>query len=173
MRSSTGSSGPRACWDDGGNAPASSPYLCPMTSELDARQTAVAEGFGFFDDWSDRYEHLIELGKELPALAEADKVEEALIRGCQSRVWLHAALDADGKVRFRADADALITRGIVAMLLQVLDGLPPGEVAGADLWFLERIGLQAHLSPTRANGLEAMVRAMKLYGVALQARATP
>lgn len=138
-----------------------------MQSTLDARQTAAAEDFGLFDDWSDRYEHVIDLGRELPALPEADKVDEALIRGCQSRVWLHAALDAEGRVQFRADADALITRGIVALLLQVLNGLRPEEVATADLWFLDRIGLQAHLSATRANGLAAMVRAMKLHGLML------
>ena len=142
-----------------------------MSDLLQQRQHDIAEEFEFFEDWMERYEHIIELGKELDPIAEADKLDEHLIRGCQSRVWLLAAKDADGKVQFRADSDAIITKGLAALMVRVMNGLSPAAIAQADLWFIEKIGLDAHLSPTRANGLRSMVQQMKHYGIAFQAQA--
>ena len=118
----------------------------------------------------EKYEQLIEMGKELDALPDEDRLDEHLIRGCQSRVWLVAAKNDDRNVRFYADSDANITKGLVALMVRVLDGLPPKEIAESDLWFIEKIGLDKHLSPTRANGLHSMVQQMKRYGVAFQAK---
>lgn len=137
---------------------------------LEDRQTALVEEFAFFEDWMERYEHIIELGKELTAIPEKEQVDENLIRGCQSRVWLTGHCDANGRVRFHADSDAIITKGLVALMVRVLDGLEPATVAQSDLWFISKIGLDTHLSPTRANGLLSMVQQMKHYGVAFQAR---
>ena len=142
-----------------------------MSDLLQQRQRDIAEEFEFFEDWMERYEHIIELGKELDPIPEADKLDEHLIRGCQSRVWLLAVKDADGKVQFRADSDAIITKGLAALMVRVMNGLPPAAIAQADLWFIEKIGLDAHLSPTRANGLRSMVQQMKHYGIAFQAQA--
>ena len=141
-----------------------------MTELLQQRQEEIAEEFEFFEDWMERYEHIIELGKELDPIAEADKLDEHLIRGCQSRVWLLAAKDGDGNVQFRADSDAIITKGLAALMVRAFSGLPPAVIAQADLWFIEKIGLDAHLSPTRANGLQSMVQQMKHYGIAFQAQ---
>ena len=142
-----------------------------MSELLQQRQEDIAEEFEFFEDWMERYEHIIELGKELETIAEEEKQDDHLIRGCQSRVWLLAAKDGDGKVQFRADSDAIITKGLAALMVRALSGLPPAVIAQADLWFIEKIGLDAHLSPTRANGLRSMVQQMKHYGVAFQAQA--
>ena len=142
-----------------------------MSDLLQQRQHDIAEEFEFFEDWMERYEHIIELGKELDPIAEADKLDEHLIRGCQSRVWLLSAKDGDGNVQFRADSDAIITKGLAALMVRVMNGLPPAAIAQADLWFIEKIGLDAHLSPTRANGLRSMVQQMKHYGIAFQAQA--
>ena len=141
-----------------------------MTELLQQRQEEIAEEFEFFEDWMERYEHIIELGKELDPIADEDKLDEHLIRGCQSRVWLLAAEDGDGNVQFRADSDAIITKGLAALMVRVMNGLPPAAIAQADLWFIEKIGLDAHLSPTRANGLRSMVQQMKHYGIAFQAQ---
>ena len=141
-----------------------------MTELLQQRQEEIAEEFEFFEDWMERYEHIIELGKELDPIADEDKLDEHLIRGCQSRVWLLAAKDGGGNVQFRADSDAIITKGLAALMVRVMNGLPPAAIAQADLWFIEKIGLDAHLSPTRANGLRSMVQQMKHYGIAFQAR---
>ena len=139
-----------------------------MSDLLQQRQHDIAEEFEFFEDWMERYEHIIELGKELDPIADGDKLDEHLIRGGQSRVWLLAAKDGDGNVQFRADSDAIITKGLAALMVRVMNGLPPAAIAQADLWFIEKIGLDAHLSPTRANGLRSMVQQMKHYGIALQ-----
>ena len=139
-----------------------------MTELLQQRQEEIAEEFEFFEDWMERYEHIIELGKELDPIADEDKLDEHLIRGCQSRVWLLAAKDGGGNVQFRADSDAIITKGLAALMVRVMNGLPPAAIAQADLWFIEKIGLDAHLSPTRANGLRSMVQQMKHYGIAFQ-----
>ena len=141
-----------------------------MSDLLQQRQHDIAEEFEFFEDWMERYEHIIELGKELDPIADEDKLDEHLIRGCQSRVWLLAAKDGGGNVQFRADSDAIITKGLAALMVRVMNGLPPAAIAQADLWFIEKIGLDAHLSPTRANGLRSMVQQMKHYGIAFQAR---
>ena len=118
----------------------------------------------------EKYEHIIELGKELDPIVEADKIDDNLIKGCQSRVWLTASLNDEGKVIFSADSDAIITKGLVALMIRVLSDAKPMEIASADLHFLEAIGLNAHLSPTRSNGLLSMVKQMKMYGLAYSTR---
>lgn len=141
-----------------------------MSNVLQTRQEEIVEEFSFYEDWMEKYEQLIEMGKELDALPDEHRLDEHLIRGCQSRVWLVAAKNDDSNVRFYADSDAIITKGLVALMVRVLDGLPPKEIAESDLWFIEKIGLDKHLSPTRANGLHSMVQQMKRYGVAFQAK---
>lgn len=141
-----------------------------MNEELTRRQEEIVEEFSSFDDWMDKYEYVIELGKSLEPFPEEERLDENLIRGCQSRVWLAAQKNPGGSVQFLADSDAIITKGLAALMVRVLGGLPPDVIAGADLWFIQRIGLDTHLSPTRANGLLAMVKQMKNYGIALQAR---
>ena len=128
-------------------------------------QDAIIEEFGDFDDWMDKYQLLIDLGSEQAPLAEEYKTPQNLIDGCQSRVWLQADL-VDGKVRFQAESDALSVKGIVALLIRVLDNQTPQDIMAADLYFIERIGLREHLSPTRSNGLLAMLKQMKMYALA-------
>ncbi|MEM8524305.1 MAG: SufE family protein [Bacteroidota bacterium] len=129
-------------------------------------QDEIIDEFSFFDDWMDKYEYLISLGKNLPLIEEQYKDESHLIKGCQSRVWLHAD-EEERKVVFTADSDAVITKGIIALLIRVLSNQDAEAVAASDLYFIEKIGLREHLSPTRSNGLVSMVKQMKLYGVAL------
>jgi cysteine desulfuration protein SufE len=132
-------------------------------------QDKIIEDFSFFDDWIDKYNLLIDLGKDLPVIDPRFKVKDFLIEGCQSKVWLHP--DFDGKIiTFTADSDAIITRGIVALLIKVLSGRTPEEIIAADLYFIEKIGLRQNLSPTRSNGLLSMVRQMKLYSMAYNAK---
>lgn len=132
-------------------------------------QDKIIDEFSFFDDWMDKYNLLIDLGKDLPVIDPRYKVKDFLIEGCQSKVWLHP--DYDGKlITFTADSDAIITRGIVALLIKVLSGRTPREIISADLYFIERIGLRQNLSPTRSNGLLSMVRQMKLYSMAYDAK---
>lgn len=128
-------------------------------------QDEIIAEFTDFDDWMDRYQMLIDMGSEQEALEEKYKTEQNLIDGCQSRVWLQADL-IDGMVHFRAESDALIVKGIVALLVRVLSGHTPQEILDADLYFIDRIGLHEHLSPTRSNGLSAMLKQMKLYALA-------
>lgn len=128
------------------------------------RERAIVEEFSLFDDWMGRYEYLIDQGKSLPRIDERYKDEAHKIHGCQSQVWVHAELD-EGLMNYTGDSDAMITRGLVAILVRVLSGQPPEAVATADLAFLDEIGLKEHLSPTRKNGLSGMVRQMKLYAV--------
>jgi len=137
---------------------------------LQQRQEEIVEEFAYFEDWMEKYEYLIDLGKELRPFDEEDRTDDNIIRGCQSRVWLAAKRTETGTLTFRADSDAIITRGLVALVIRALDNLSPAVVSGADLWFVQRIGLDTHLSPTRANGLLAMVQQMKHYGIAFQAR---
>ena len=132
-------------------------------------QDAIIEEFEDFDDWMDRYQLLIDLGSEQEPLAEEYKTPQNLIDGCQSRVWLQADL-VDGKVRFQAESDALIVKGIVALLIRVLDNQTPQDIMAADLYFIERIGLREHLSPTRSNGLLAMLKQMKMYALAFSTK---
>ena len=128
-------------------------------------QQDLVEEFALFTDWQDRYEHLIELGKDLPLIAPVNKVDANLVRGCQSRVWLHAELK-NGVVHLTADSDAMITKGIVALLVRVYNDRTPQEILGASTDFIDRIGLREHLSPNRANGLSAMIDQMKRYALA-------
>ncbi len=132
----------------------------------DLRQEEIIAEFSLFDDWLDKYNYLIELGNALPPIDPKYRIEKYAISGCQSRVWLSAQLDEDGLVRFSADSDAIITKGIISLLIRVLDGLTPQQIVDADLYFIDRIGLREHLSPTRANGLGAMLKQMKMYAIA-------
>ncbi|HMR44881.1 MAG TPA: SufE family protein [Saprospiraceae bacterium] len=136
---------------------------------INAIQDEIIEEFALFDDWMDKYDYIIELGKSLPLIDEKYKTEDFLIKGCQSKVWLHAGLE-DGKVIFTADSDAAITKGIIALLIRVLNHQNPEDIALSDLYFIEKIGLKEHLSPTRSNGLLNMVKQLKLFGLALQAK---
>lgn len=132
-------------------------------------QNELIEDFAFFDDWMAKYEYIIQLGKELPLLGEEDKRDDLLIKGCQSRVWLRAEYE-DERVFFKADSDAIITKGLVSLMVKVLSGQTPADIANADLYFIDQIGLKEHLSPTRANGLVAMVKQMKLYALAFKSQ---
>ncbi len=131
-----------------------------MNASVDAVQDAVIEEFGLFDQWMDKYEYLIDLGRKLPLIDPAYKDADHLVPGCQSQVWLHAEAE-DGRVEFTADSDAVITKGIIALLIRVLSGQKAGDIAKADLYFIDRIGLKEHLSPTRSNGLVSMVNRMR------------
>ena len=132
----------------------------------DIQDEIIAE-FSDFDDWMDRYQLLIDMGSEQPPLEEKYKTEQNLIDGCQSRVWLQADF-IDGMVHFSAESDALIVKGIVALLVRVLSGHTPQEILDADLYFIDQIGLREHLSPTRSNGLGAMLKQMKMYALAFK-----
>ena len=132
-------------------------------------QDSVIDEFSAFDDWMDKYALLIDLGNSLPVLEEKYKTESNLIEGCQSRVWLQADY-VDGKIFFKGDSDAVIVKGIVSLLINVLSEHTPQEILDADLYFMEKIGLKEHLSPTRSNGLVAMVKQMHLYAVAFRAK---
>lgn len=134
---------------------------------IQEKSASVVNEFSMFDDWMDKYAYLIELGKDLPVINTDFKTNNHLISGCQSRVWLHAE-DADGKIIFTADSDAVITKGIVSLLIRVLSGHSANEILEADFNFLEKIGLQEHLSPTRANGLASMIKQIQLYAKAFQ-----
>ena len=134
---------------------------------INEAQDEIIGEFSVFDEWLDKYEYLIELSGSLPAIGEEHRNEQFLIRGCQSRVWVDAEL-RDGKIYFTADSDAIITKGIIALLIRVLNGRTPQEIVGSDLYFIDRIGLRENLSPTRANGLLAMIKQMKLYALAYQ-----
>lgn len=136
---------------------------------IDPIQDEVVEEFSAFDDWMDKYALLIELGNSLPPLDERYKTENNLIEGCQSRVWLHAECDG-GRIHFQAESDAVIVKGIVSLLIKVLSGHTPQEILDAHLYFIEQIGLTEHLSPTRSNGLLAMVKQMRLYAMVFKAR---
>jgi cysteine desulfuration protein SufE len=134
-------------------------------SKLNERQDQIIEEFSIFDDWMDKYSYLIDLGKDLSGLPEEQKKDNILIKGCQSQVWLDSEFK-DNKIYFKADSDAIITKGIVALLIKVMSGLEPKEIMNADLYFIDKIGLQENLSPTRSNGLVAMIKQMKMYGLA-------
>jgi len=132
-------------------------------------QDEIIEEFSSFDDWMDKYQMLIDLGNDQEPLPEAYKVEQNLIDGCQSRVWLQADY-TDGVIHFTAESDALIVKGIVALLIRVLSDHTPQEILDTDLYFIEKIGLKEHLSPTRSNGLLAMVKQMRMYALAFQSK---
>lgn len=132
-------------------------------------QDQIVEEFSIFDDWMDRYQQLIDLGNDLSPMDEQMRIDQHLIQGCQSKVWVDATL-TDGKIFFEADSDAIITKGIVALLVRVLNGRTPQEIIDADFYFVDKIGLRENLSPTRSNGLLAMMKQMKLYALAYQAK---
>ncbi len=132
-------------------------------------ESAITEEFSIFDDWMDRYNYLIEMGKEMKVIDEKYKVQNNLITGCQSRVWLHAEY-RDGKIYFSADSDAVITKGLVSLMIRVLDGQSPDDILQAELGFVDKIGLKEHLSPTRSNGLTSMIKQMKLYALAFKTK---
>lgn len=131
-------------------------------------QDTIIDEFACYDEWLDKYAYIIELGKECPVIDEKDKTDANLIRGCQSRVWL-SCTHADGLLWFRADSDAVITKGIITLLIRVLNGQKPKDILDADLHFIEEIGLKEHLSPTRSNGLASMVKQIKMYALAFSA----
>jgi cysteine desulfuration protein SufE len=133
-------------------------------------QEEIIDEFSMFDDWMDRYEYIIDLGKSLPMISEEYKLEENLIKGCQSKVWLYSELDTD-KIKYTADSDAILTKGIVALLLRVFSGQKPADILSAETTFIDAIGLKEHLSPTRANGLVSMVKQIKMYAIAQQIKA--
>ena len=137
--------------------------------ELAEIQDNIVEEFSVFDDWMDKYNYLIELGKDLPVIDPRHKTKDYLIEGCQSKVWLYPEFDGN-LLRFYADSDAIITRGIVSLLIKVLSDRPPKEIMNADLYFIDKIGLRQNLSPTRSNGLLSMVKQMKLYAMAYEVK---
>ena len=136
-------------------------------SDIADIQTEIIDEFSLFDDWTQRYEHMIDLGRSLPLIDERYKVDDNLIKGCQSKVWVHAELEGD-KLIFTADSDAIITKGIIAILIRVLSYQRPTDIIEADMDFIDEIGLKEHLSPTRANGLVSMIKQLKLYAIAYQ-----
>ena len=140
-----------------------------MAKTINELQDEVVEKFSDFDNWMDKYQMLIDLGNDLETLDDKYKTEQNLIDGCQSRVWVQCDY-ADGKLVFTADSDALIVKGIIALLIQVLSGHTPKEILDADLYFIDKIGLRDHLSPTRSNGLLAMVKQIKAYALAYEAK---
>ncbi|MCF8303377.1 MAG: SufE family protein [Bacteroidales bacterium] len=139
-----------------------------MATIKEKEQQIISE-FENFDDWMDKYNYLIEMGKSIPQIDESQKVESNLISGCQSRVWLTAYMD-DGKLYFKGDSDAVITKGIANLLIRVLSGQSPDDIINADLDFIDKIGLREHLSPTRSNGLVSMIKQMKFYAMAFKAK---
>ena len=132
---------------------------------LEEKQLEIIDDFAIYDDWMEKYEYIIELGKDLPKIDEALKTDDRLIEGCQSRVWLANSFDGE-KMHFTADSDAIITKGIIGLLIQVLDNETPEEIAKSDLHFIQDIGLHEHLSPTRSNGLASMVKKIKMSALA-------
>ncbi|UOB15922.1 SufE family protein [Abyssalbus ytuae] len=130
-------------------------------------QEDIVDEFSMFDDWMQRYEYMIELGKSLPLIEEKYKMDDNLIKGCQSKVWVHARLN-DDKLVFTADSDAIITKGIIAILIRVFSNQKPKDIIDADTEFIDKIGLKEHLSPTRANGLVSMIKQLKMYAIAYQ-----
>ena len=132
-------------------------------------QEEIVDEFSMFDDWMQRYEYMIDLGKNLPLIDEAYKTDDNTIKGCQSKVWLHAEKNED-KIVFTADSDAILTKGIIAILIRTFSNQKPEEVLNADMSFIDKIGLKEHLSPTRANGLVSMIKQIKMYALAFQAK---
>ncbi len=130
-------------------------------------QEEIVDEFSMFDDWMQRYEYMIELGKSLPLIEEKYKTEDNIIKGCQSKVWVHAQMN-DDKVEFTADSDAIITKGIIAILIRAFSGQHPKDIIEAGTSFIDEIGLKEHLSPTRANGLVSMIKQLKMYAIAYQ-----
>ena len=137
---------------------------------IEQRQQEIVEEFSDIDDWMDRYGYIIDLGNALDPLPDSLKTPDRLIEGCQSRVWLDAEQDSEGRIIFRADSDAIIVKGIISLLVSVLSGHTPDEILDAQLHFVDEIGLSRHLSPTRSNGLLAMIKQMRVYALAYKAK---
>ena len=138
-----------------------------MDMTIQEIESQIIEEFSIFTDWLDKYEYIIELGKNVPVIEESAKKEENLIKGCQSRVWLDCWVE-DGKLFFAADSDAIITKGIISLLIRVYNGQQPKDILSSDLSFIDAIGLQENLSPTRANGLVSMIKQIKMYALAFE-----
>ena len=136
-------------------------------NKINAVQEEIVGEFSLFEDWMQRYEYMIELGKSLPLIDPEYKTEDNIIKGCQSKVWIHADLEGD-KLVFTADSDAIITKGIIAILIRVFSNQHPDAILGADTSFIDKIGLKEHLSPTRANGLVSMIKQIKMYAIAFK-----
>ncbi len=140
-----------------------------MSESIKERTEDIVDEFEMFEDWMDKYDHIISLGKELPLIDDQYKTDDNIIKGCQSRVWLHADFK-DGKVIYSADSDAIITKGIIALMIRALSDQKPEDIVNADLGFVDEVGLKEHLSPTRANGLVSMIKQMKFYALAYQSK---
>jgi cysteine desulfuration protein SufE len=138
-----------------------------LSQSISEIQEEIIDEFSMFDDWMQRYEYMISLGKSLPLIDEKYKTDDYLIKGCQSKVWVHAALEGDQLI-FKADSDAIITKGIIAILIRVFSHQKPEDIMEADTSFIDEIGLKEHLSPTRANGLVSMIKQIKLYAIAFR-----
>lgn len=137
--------------------------------EIKAIQDEIIDEFSMFDDWEERYQYVIDLGKTLPLIEEQYKTEDNIIKGCQSKVWLHAE-EKDGNVVFTADSDAILTKGLIAIMIRVFSNQKPGDILESDTGFVDEIGLKEHLSPTRANGLLSMIKQIKMYALAFSAK---
>lgn len=140
-----------------------------MSNTIEDIQQEIIDDFSLFEDWSDKYAYIIELGKKLPPMEESLKTEDKIIKGCQSRVWLHPTIE-NNVVVFETDSDAIIVKGLIYLLVKVLSGHTPQEIINTNLRFIDEIGMSQHLSPTRSNGLAAMVKQMKLYALAYDAQ---
>ena len=145
------------------------PLVCLNKMTIEETEQDIIEEFEVFDEWLGKYELLIDMGKSLPILAEKNRTEDKIIKGCQSTVWLHSEL-ADGKIIFTADSDAIITKGLVALMIRVLSNHTPDDILNAKLDFVDKIGLTQHLSPTRSNGLVSMIKQMKLDALAYKSK---
>jgi cysteine desulfuration protein SufE len=139
------------------------------TKTIDEIQQDIIDEFSLFEDWTDKYEYIIDIGKKLPPLAEPYKTEENKIKGCQSQVWLHPHMEGE-RVIFEGDSDAVIVKGLIGLLIRTLSNQKPEDIAKADLYFIDKIGMRQHLAQTRSNGLASMVKQMKLYGLAYQSK---
>lgn len=139
-------------------------------STINETQNEIKEEFAMFDEWMDKYEYIIDLGKNLETMPQYKKSKQNLIEGCQSNVWLDAELNEQQQIEFSADSDAIITKGLIALLLRVFDGRTPDEILNADIYFINDIGLSANLSPTRSNGLASMLKQIKLYAMAFKTK---
>lgn len=140
-----------------------------MGKNISNIEEEIIDEFGMFDDWMDKYQYIIEMGNSLPAMDNSGKTEDNIVRGCQSKVWLTASPNED-TIHYDADSDAVITKGLIALLMRVLSDQKPADIVSADLKFIDQIGIREHLSPNRSNGLNAMIKQMKYYALAFQAK---
>lgn len=140
------------------------------TASIEKIENEIVDDFSFLEEWDEKYTYIIEMGRKLAPLDDKYKTEENMIKGCQSQVWLHSGLTSEGKVIYEADSDAMIVKGLVYLLVRTLSGQSPDEIIHSELTFLERIGMKQHLSPTRSNGLAAMVKQMKLHALAYKSK---